>query len=93
MPIRVVPVDADLSFDVGMLRPLTLPGGLSLGDRYCLALARWEGVPALTTERRWPDIATAAGVLRAAERRPAEADRPPEQTEGAASASRLIADV
>jgi PIN domain nuclease of toxin-antitoxin system len=62
LPIRVVPVDAALSYDAGMLRPLTLPGGLSLGDRYCLALARREGVRALTAERRWPDIAAAAGV-------------------------------
>jgi PIN domain nuclease of toxin-antitoxin system len=62
LPVRVVPVDAALSYDAGMLRPLTLPSGLSLGDRYCLALARREGVPALTAERRWPDIAAAAGV-------------------------------
>jgi PIN domain nuclease of toxin-antitoxin system len=45
-----------------MLRPLPLPGGLSLGDRYCLALAKRDGVPAVTAERRWPDIAAAAGV-------------------------------
>ena len=62
LPIRVVPVDVALSYEAGMLRPLTLPGGLSLGDRYCLALAKLEGVPALTAERRWPDIAAAAGV-------------------------------
>ncbi len=62
LPIRVVPIDAALSYNAGMLRPITLPGGLSLGDRYCLALAKREGVPALTAERRWPDIAAAAGV-------------------------------
>ncbi len=62
LPIRMVPVDAGLSYDAGMLRPLTLKGGLSLGDRYCLALARREGVAALTAERRWRDIATAACV-------------------------------
>jgi PIN domain nuclease of toxin-antitoxin system len=62
LPIRLVPIDAALSYDAGMLRPLTLPGGLSLGDRYCLALAKRQGVPALTAERRWPGIATAAGV-------------------------------
>ncbi len=62
LPIRVVPVDAALSYEAGMLRPLTLPGGLSLGDRYCLALAKRDGVPAVTAERRWPDIAAAAGV-------------------------------
>ncbi|MFO1029313.1 MAG: type II toxin-antitoxin system VapC family toxin [Acetobacteraceae bacterium] len=62
LPIRVVPVDTALSFDAGMLRLTTLERGLSLGDRYCLALAKREGVPALTAERRWPDIAAAAGV-------------------------------
>jgi len=62
LPITVVPVDAALSYDAGMLRPFTLPGGLSLGDRYCLALAKREGVPAVTAERRWLDIAAAAGV-------------------------------
>lgn len=62
LPVRVVPVDIALSYEAGMLRPLTLPGGLSLGDRYCLALARREQVPAMTAERRWPDIAGAAGV-------------------------------
>jgi len=30
LPIRVVPVDAALSYEAGMLRPLTLAGGLSL---------------------------------------------------------------
>jgi len=62
LPIRVVPIDAALSYAAGMLRPLTLPGGLSLGDRYCLALAKREGIPAMTAERRWPEIAAAAGV-------------------------------
>ena len=62
LPVSVVPVDAALSYEAGMLRLLTLPGGLSLGDRYCLALAKRESVPALTAERRWPGIAAAAGV-------------------------------
>lgn len=62
LPIRVVPVDAALSYEAGMLRRVTLERGLSLGDRYCLALARREGVPALTAERRWPEIAAAVGV-------------------------------
>jgi len=62
LPVRVVPADTALSYEAGMLRPITLKGGLSLGDRYCLALAKREGVPALTAERRWLDIAAAAGV-------------------------------
>ena len=63
LPIRLVSVDAELSFDAGMLRSITIESGLSLGDRYCLALARREGLPALTAERRWPLIAEAAGVV------------------------------
>jgi PIN domain nuclease of toxin-antitoxin system len=62
MPCTIVAIDAALSFDAGMLRPLTLKGGLSLGDRYCLALARRLDLPALTAERHWPLIADAAGV-------------------------------
>ncbi len=61
-PIEIVPVDSELSYDAGMLRPLTLKGGLSLGDRYCLALGKRLGVPILTAERNWPLIADAAGV-------------------------------
>jgi ribonuclease VapC len=38
---------------VGELRTLTRPGGLSLGDRYCLALAERLGVPALTADAAW----------------------------------------
>ena len=62
LPIRITAVDAALSYDAGMLRPLTLPHGLSLGDRYCLALARREKLPALTAERRWLEVADATGV-------------------------------
>jgi PIN domain nuclease of toxin-antitoxin system len=62
LPVEIVPVDLELSYDAGVLRPLTLAGGLSLGDRYCLALARRLNLPALTAERRWPEIAYAAGV-------------------------------
>jgi len=62
LPIRLAPIDLSLSYEAGMLRRVTLEGGLSLGDRYCLALAGREGLPALTAERRWPSIAIAAGV-------------------------------
>ena len=62
LPVRIVSVDAELSVDAGMLRPLTLKGGVSLGDRYCLALAKRERAVAFTAEKRWPQIAAAAGV-------------------------------
>ena len=62
LPIRLAPIDAALSYDAGMLRPISLEAGLSLGDRNCLALAKRENLPALTAERRWTAIAAAAGV-------------------------------
>ncbi len=58
--IRVAPIDTALSYDAGMLRPVTLKQGLSL-DRYCLAFANGRR-PALTAERRWPEIAEASAV-------------------------------
>jgi PIN domain nuclease of toxin-antitoxin system len=62
LPLRVVPADMGLSYAAAMLRPLTLQQGLSLGDRYCLALAKQERLPTLTAERRWPAIAAKIGV-------------------------------
>lgn len=48
-----VPADA---LAVARLRPLTRPAGLSLGDRYCLALAERLNIPAATTDRAWGDL-------------------------------------
>ena len=44
------------------MRLSTRSVGLSLGDRACLALALERDLPALTAERRWPEIADAVGV-------------------------------
>ena len=62
LPIVVVTADSELAYAAGILRPLTLAGGLSLGDRYCLALAKREATRVLTAERRWPLIANIVGV-------------------------------
>lgn len=62
LPVAVVPADVDQAIDAAMLRPLTQKAGLSLGDRYCLALARQRGCEALTTDRAWPKIAKDVGV-------------------------------
>ena len=62
LPVAYVAPDAALAYDAGLLIVVTGPVGLSLGDRTCLALARRLGVPALTAERRWADVAGAAGV-------------------------------
>ena len=62
LPIRLMPIDTLLSYDAGMLGSITLDGGLALGDRYCLALARREELPALTADQRWSAVAAAVGV-------------------------------
>lgn len=62
LPIEIVPVDGDLAKDAGMLRPLTIEAGLSLGDRCCLALARRSGLPAWTADKQWKLVAAAVGV-------------------------------
>jgi ribonuclease VapC len=51
--IRVDPGTPADALAVARLRPLTRSAGLSLGDRYCLALAGRLGVPAATTDRAW----------------------------------------
>ena len=62
LDITVVPVGQEVAEEATRLRGLSRDAGLSLGDRFCLALARSLGVPALTTDRAWTDIAKPAGV-------------------------------
>lgn len=62
LPIELVPADAALAREAGRLRRHTVEGGLSLGDRFCLALAKREGLPAWTSDRKWKEIAAAAEV-------------------------------
>ncbi|MFL5125482.1 MAG: acyl-CoA dehydrogenase family protein [Microvirga sp.] len=53
LPYEIVPYDEDFASDAGVLWAETRATGLSLGDRACLALARREELPALTTDQRW----------------------------------------
>ncbi len=62
LPIRLAYADADHAFVAGRLRAPTAGAGLSLGDRFCLALALEEGLPAWTSDRKWAEIADAVGV-------------------------------
>lgn len=57
LPIAIVPADEGLAHIAGRLRTVTSPAGLSLGDRFCLALARRDGLPALTADKQWRTIA------------------------------------
>ena len=62
LPINVVAADQALAVIAGRLRAVTAQAGLSLGDRFCLALARRDNLPALTADKQWRNIANAAGA-------------------------------
>jgi ribonuclease VapC len=54
--LEVLPFTAVLAETTAGLRSATRQAGLSLGDRACLALAAILGLPAVTTDRVWPDL-------------------------------------
>jgi PIN domain nuclease of toxin-antitoxin system len=62
LPMTIVEADQGLATIAGRLRAVTAEAGLSLGDRFCLALALRDGLPALTADKTWRTIADAAGV-------------------------------
>jgi ribonuclease VapC len=57
LPLEIVNADADLARRAGQLRAITADAGLSLGDRFCIALAERDGTVALTADRQWLSIA------------------------------------
>ena len=62
LPVVFVPMDEDLALQAALMAAVTRPLGLSLGDRICLALARRTGLPALTADRSWLEVAGTLGV-------------------------------
>lgn len=62
LPVTVIAADSTLALEAGHLRPITSFAGLSLGDRFCLALARQLDRPVLTADRNWVRVADAVGV-------------------------------
>ena len=52
----VVEADKDRATLAAELHAVTRRTGVSLADRFCMALARELGVPALTSDRRWKDL-------------------------------------
>jgi len=54
--IETVPFDDVQAALVAALLPQTLPHGLSLGDRACLALAIMRHAPAMTADQVWSEI-------------------------------------
>jgi PIN domain nuclease of toxin-antitoxin system len=62
LPYTVVAADDALAWEAGNLRAATSSAGLSLGDRFCLALAKRLGAPAYTADKAWKDIAGDVGA-------------------------------
>ena len=62
LPYTVVAADDLLAWEAGNLRAVTRSAGLSLGDRFCLALTKRLGVAAYTADKVWRDIAGEVGV-------------------------------
>lgn len=62
LPMTVVDSDVELARMAGRLRAITAEAGLSLGDRFCLALAQHDGLPAWTSDKQWRKIADAIQV-------------------------------
>ena len=62
LPVTLVPADADLCWEAARLHGVTADAGLSLGDSFCLALAKRDRLPVWTANKRWKDVADAAEV-------------------------------
>lgn len=62
LPMTIIAADQALATLAGRLRAVTAGAGLSLGDRFCLALAQRDGLPALTADKQWRTVADAASV-------------------------------
>jgi ribonuclease VapC len=62
LPIEWIPVDKELANLAGRLHRSTASAGLSLGDRFCMALAKRDGLAAWTADKAWKAIASDVGV-------------------------------
>ena len=62
LTLSAIPPDEQSAIDAGLLRAVTETAGLSLGDRFWLALARRLRAPVLTADPAWLKVAKATGV-------------------------------
>ena len=62
LPVEIVAADQGLAHIAGRLRAVTASAGLSLGDRFCLALAKRDGLQAMTADKQWRTVAEAVGA-------------------------------
>lgn len=62
LALAVVPHDASLARETGFLEVASRAGGMSLGDRACLALAMQQRAVILTSDRDLASFAATIGV-------------------------------
>lgn len=62
--IEIVPASFEQAVDASRLRMPTKAFGLSIGDRFCFALARERKVPVLTAEHIWDKVKVGVKVIR-----------------------------
>jgi ribonuclease VapC len=63
LELAILVPDVALATEAAMLRPHTRPFGLSLGDRFCLALSLALNLPLVTTDLKLALAAEAMGGL------------------------------
>jgi ribonuclease VapC len=62
LQLTVLPFDLDQAAETAQLRIHTREAGLSLGDRACLAVAKLQDLPALTSDKAWKGLRKSIGV-------------------------------
>ena len=61
--VRVMYLDAEQAFEVGLLRHRLAGSGLSLADLCCLSLAIRLNAPAVTADRAWAGVEAGAEIV------------------------------
>ena len=61
--VRVMNLDAEQAFEVGLLRNRLAGSGLSLADLCCLSLAARLNAPAVTADRVWAGVKAGAEIV------------------------------
>lgn len=62
LQLTILPFGMVEARETARMRPLTRHAGLSLGDRACLATAKLEHAPALTSDRAWARLGQTVSV-------------------------------
>lgn len=62
LELEFIPQDEQQASLTGELRAISKPFGLSLGDRACLALGLATGLPVMTADQLWKDVATGQDI-------------------------------